>query len=79
MLTVATREEAAEMVAAIRELKGTVCRCGTHKRSGHTFCPFCFQKLPPNIRRLLYSKDNYLEHYRTACRLLDALAEGVEG
>ncbi len=55
-------------VALIRELRGTICRCGKPKQPKQTFCRACYYALSPDIRTALYRRigAGYEEAYYTA-------------
>lgn len=57
----------------LKELLGTVCRCGKPKQERNTFCYSDYMKLPPAMRKALYSRmgSGYEEAYAAAVRFLD--------
>lgn len=61
-----------ETIDAVRELAGTVCRCGAEKPAKRSFCQACYQTLtPPKRRQLWRALDNgYLEAYNAAVETL---------
>ncbi|HEV8639407.1 MAG TPA: hypothetical protein VG370_34800 [Chloroflexota bacterium] len=66
----------------IRELVGTVCRCGRPKAHRQTFCKPCYFALPPPVRAALYRGigEGYEEAYADAvAALADAPRVGREG
>lgn len=56
----------------LRELAGSVCRCGSEKSRRQTFCRKCYFKLPPSQRNDLYRPigDGYEEAYGAAIETL---------
>jgi hypothetical protein len=61
-----------DAVLTVRELGGTLCRCGSKKRKGHTFCATCYYRLPQNLRCDLYKQlaEGYLDAYAAAVAFL---------
>lgn len=57
----------------IKELAGTVCRCGNQKASGNTFCGRCYFKLPKTTHPTLYRRvgQGYEQAYKAAAEYLD--------
>jgi hypothetical protein len=64
----------------IRELSGTICRCGEPKTRGRTFCRACYFSLPSGQAKALYHLEQlrvgegYEEAYAAAVRMLDRSA-----
>ena len=57
-------ESAAEK--ALIELRGSRCSCGNHKREMHSFCHYCYVKLPGSLRpRLRWPPRGSQSHMRT--------------
>jgi hypothetical protein len=48
------RAEENAVSAALIELEGTRCFCGNHKKSMHSFCHFCYVKLPGYMKNTLW-------------------------
>jgi hypothetical protein len=61
-----------ETTITVRELRGTICRCGAPKRKGHSFCSKCYYRLPPPLRQRLYLdlSNGYLAAFETALTYL---------
>lgn len=43
----------------VQELAGKTCHCGKPKQRGHTFCRFCYFRLPPQLGQALYKRLGY--------------------
>lgn len=63
-----------ETLKLLRELAGTVCRCGAKKKSRQTFCGRCYHSLPRSVALALYRRvgDGYEEAYAKALKHLKA-------
>ncbi len=48
------------------------CECGRDKRSRNSFCRFCYNRLPPNMRHDLYKRvgAGYVESHLAARKYL---------
>jgi predicted amidophosphoribosyltransferase len=56
---------------AFRELAEMTCaHCGKRKERGQSFCRVCYFHLPPDMRRKLYSRDEYPNNYDDAKQYL---------
>lgn len=63
----------------VRELRGEHCApCGGPKKSRQTFCRACYFRLPPALRKALYTPlgDGYERHYEAARKFLDVTSKG---
>ena len=62
-----------ETLRLIRELRGTVCRCGNSKHTRTSLCPACYFAVPPKIRRKLWLRigEGYEAAYAEASAALD--------
>jgi hypothetical protein len=58
---------------ALKELRGTRCRCGRAKEAKRTFCTLCYYDLPPEMRKALYRPlaEGYVEAYLKAWKWLE--------
>src|SRR5579859_7574064 len=67
-----TRRTPSRSLGLIRELRGTVCRCGRTKNTMQTFCRACYFLLTPAQRKALYRHvgEGYEEAYADAERVL---------
>lgn len=65
-------DDRAAMLAALRELKGTTCACGTVKQPAQSFCRRCWKCLPGVVQLGLYKRfsDGYMVYYRRALEIL---------
>jgi hypothetical protein len=63
-----------EKLNLVRELRGSVCRCGGVKNKGETFCKACYFALPRPMHQRLYDYvgDGYEEAYVAATQELDS-------
>jgi hypothetical protein len=63
----------AETVDLVHELNGAMCRCGSSKVLGHTFCRECYSHLPSEMRLGLLRElgAGYEQAYARAAAFLD--------
>ena len=56
----------------LSELKSNECFCGKTKKTGYSFCFYCFKELSSDIRKRLYDKvgSGYEEAYDDAIEYL---------
>lgn len=59
-------------VDIVKELAGSVCRCGKPKQCRQTFCKSCYRRLPTSQQRDLYKllSEGYVDAYDAACLTL---------
>lgn len=64
---------------AIEQLQSNDCRCGNEKKSGQSFCSWCYRSLPRAIRNALYNHIGcgYEQAYQLACKTLDEMEAQV--
>jgi hypothetical protein len=71
-------EDFAEASRAVDNLKSDCCRpghCNRRKRTGQSFCGWCFTKLPAELQANLglHLRGGYLGHYRQALQILTGI------
>jgi hypothetical protein len=70
-------QDLAEASAAVDNLKSDCCAepCKRRKRSGQSFCSWCFAKLPQDLQSDLglHLRGGYLTHYRRAVQILTGI------
>jgi hypothetical protein len=63
----------AGVLVLVRELRGTVCRCGKPKSAGFSFCGVCYHSLPGDVQKRLYNRidgSGYEQAYEEAVIIL---------